>query len=89
MKVTAIKHTDVRGKELNYIKLENGSQTLLINVGEKTYNSVKTMTEGALTEEEVKKDLEEMKQVEEVKPTLGDKLAKHEEKIKAKINGRQ
>lgn len=41
--VTAITHTDVRGKELKYLKCTNGKTELLVNVGDKTYESVKNM----------------------------------------------
>lgn len=42
MKVEPIKHKDVRGKELFYIKFstEDGSVEMLMNVGEKSHNAV-------------------------------------------------
>lgn len=44
MKVQALEHTDVRGKKLWYISIENGGEPLLINVGQKNYNRVKELT---------------------------------------------
>lgn len=41
LKVNVIKHADVRGRELMYLAIED----LLINVGTKTYESVKTLLE--------------------------------------------
>lgn len=43
MKVEAIQHADVKGKIQNYIKITKGDSTVLINVGQKTYQSVKDL----------------------------------------------
>ena len=42
--VEAIVHTDVRGKQLNYVKIKNGNKEVLINVGNKTYEAVREVT---------------------------------------------
>lgn len=46
MKVQTIKHADVRGKELNYIKLSSVTgKEYLINVGDKTWTAVMKLLE--------------------------------------------
>lgn len=58
MEFTAIEHTDVRGNVLYYLKLKNNNKELLVNVGKKTHDTVKEMTEPEqpklFTEEEKK-----------------------------------
>lgn len=45
LNVTAVVHKDVRGKELYYliIRQEEGNEELVVNVGEKTYETVSKM----------------------------------------------
>lgn len=40
METNAVKHTDVRGKEQLYIKIQEGDKQVIINVGQKTYDAV-------------------------------------------------
>lgn len=37
---TAIKHADVNGKELFYLRISNGSEQVMVNVGKSTYDKV-------------------------------------------------
>ena len=46
LKVEAIKHTDVRGKELFYVKVSNEKTDYLMNVGQKSYEAIKAMEDG-------------------------------------------
>lgn len=61
-----ISHTDVHGKTLYYVKCTAGEHTHYINVGEKTYNSIKELekvTELPLPEPNKKEEVKH-----EVKP---------------------
>ena len=45
MKAAALKHTDVQGKVLYYVSVNNGNETHYINIGEKTYQKLNSMQE--------------------------------------------
>lgn len=57
--VTAIEHEDVRGKKLKYLKITNGITTVLVNVGDKTYEGVKKLEENKEVKSKGLEDLEE------------------------------
>lgn len=40
MLVQAIKHKDVRGKELLYLKIQHEGNEVLVNIGERTYKAI-------------------------------------------------
>lgn len=49
--VMTIRHEDVRGNVLLYLKLENNGNELLINVGQKTFDGANKVLEGKKMEE--------------------------------------
>lgn len=68
--VTPIKHTDVRGKELLYLKIKTEEGEVLINIGEKTYESIKRLEHVKIEKilEENNKEMEEInKKTKEIK----------------------
>ena len=59
MQLQVLEHKDVRGKILQYLKISNNKgNDVLINVGEKTYKSVRELIE----EEEIAHDNKNKKQ---------------------------
>lgn len=76
MTITALRHKDVRGKELLYLIVKNKVGTeVIVNVGEKTFNGV----ENLVKEEEGQLEL-----------PIGEKLQNAEEKLKKEVgNGRK
>lgn len=67
MTVQAIQHADVKGKIQHYIKISNGENNVLINVGQKTYDSVKAI------EKVVQLPLEEEKKQKHGTPNIPSK----------------
>lgn len=50
MQIATIEHTDVRGNVLLYLKITNdNNNSVLVNIGKKTFDNIKT-----LTQEEIK-----------------------------------
>ena len=50
--VTAVEHIDVRGKTQYYLKVKKGQREYVINVGEKTFKTVKEMENEPATVED-------------------------------------
>lgn len=72
LEVTAIKHHDVRGKELLYIKIGD----VVINVGEKTYKEVGKLT-GDVEEEPAKLTIQEpVTKIQIAEPLVTNNLKK-------------
>lgn len=46
----ALEHVDVRGKKLHYLKLTNGKDEIIINVGEGTYQKAKKLLDEETTD---------------------------------------
>lgn len=63
LNVTAIEHSDVRGKKLLYIKIED----LLINVGEKTFKEVQLLTGAIKVQQETPEKVTNMQIAEPLK----------------------
>lgn len=81
MKVETIRHADVKGRVILYLKLTNKTGTELhINVGEKTVKTVENLLKEDT--EQLELDLQEKEKTETKDETLADKLTKAEQKIK-------
>lgn len=48
--VQAIRHKDVRGKEMLYLKIIKDSREVIINVGQQTFNSIEGLEKPIPTE---------------------------------------
>ena len=55
MKVTVIKHKDVRGTELLYLKLENENGEYLMNIGKKSFETIEELLKHKEVKNEPKK----------------------------------
>ena len=62
MTIEVLEHTDVRGKILHYMKVKNNKgNDVLINIGEKTYNTVKALTEEETKNNQIKEEVKDKK----------------------------
>lgn len=50
-KIQAIEHSDIRGKKLKYLKISKGEQEVIINIGDKTYESVSKLLDEKIIKE--------------------------------------
>lgn len=53
--VEAIKHADVRGKLLTYLRIKTEKGECLINIGDKTFNQIKAITQSKANDLDNKK----------------------------------
>jgi hypothetical protein len=77
MNVEVLTYKDVRGKELLYLRIKDGENEVLINVGDKTYKAVKELIEPPKKEEEPTR-------IENGTPKAGGQT---QEELKAKVLG--
>lgn len=77
--VTAIEHADVREKKQLYLKISNGEETFVINIGKQTFDKINAMGEAQKQEHidkvfAVVKGLGSPKTEEEAGVRAGDKV---------------
>lgn len=56
MLVQALEHTDVRGNKLLYLKINYAGNDVLINIGKKTFDSIKELSETTIQKPQNEKE---------------------------------